>query len=212
MKTAVYVRVSTNKQEVDNQLLQLRNYCEKSGYLIYLEYVDIISGKEKSRPAYDKMFSDARKKLFDLVLFWDLSRFSRAGTLHTLQKLEELEKLGIQWHSYQDAHLSSAGQFKDVVISIIATLAKIEREKIGERTKAGLERARKQGKKLGRPRMSNYHNKRCLELYKELGSINAVSKRMNLSYGAVWKVITNSLQEHLPKNDKKEGSQESGVK
>ena len=143
MIAAVYVRVSTNKQEVDNQLLQLRTYCSKCGYQIYREYVDVISGKENSRPSYDLMFQDAHKRLFDLVLFWDLSRFSRAGTLFTLQKLKELENLGIGWESYQEQYFKSAGQFKDVVLSIISTIAKIEREKISERTKAGLERSKK---------------------------------------------------------------------
>lgn len=137
-KVAIYVRVSTNKQEVNNQLIQLRKYCKKSGYEVYKEYIDIISGKETSRPAYDRMFADAHKKLFDLVLFWDLSRFSRAGTLYTLQKLKELENLGISWESYQEVYFKSVGQFKDVVLSIISTVAKIEREKISERTKAGL--------------------------------------------------------------------------
>ena len=141
MKTAIYVRVSTGKQEVDNQLLQLRTYCNKMGYEIVHEFVDVISGKETSRPQYDEMFKYAHKRFFDLVLFWDISRFSRAGTLHTLQKLKELENLGIKWHSYQDSYLSSVGEFKDVVISIMSTLAKIERDKISERTKAGLQRS-----------------------------------------------------------------------
>jgi DNA invertase Pin-like site-specific DNA recombinase len=137
-QTALYVRVSTDKQEVDNQLIALREYCNKSNIPIYKEYVDVISGKETSRPAYDQMFNDAHKKLFDMVLFWDMSRFSRAGTLHTLNKLHELELLGIGYKSYQEPYLDSVGQFKDVVISIFATVAKIEREKISERTKAGL--------------------------------------------------------------------------
>jgi len=143
MKIALYVRVSTAKQEADNQLLQLREYCKKNNYEIFDEYVDIISGKEIRRPAYDRMFKDAHKKFFDLVLFWDLSRFSRAGTLFTLQKLKELENIGIEWQSYQEPYFKSIGQFKDVVLSIIATVAKIEREKISERTKAGLKRSPK---------------------------------------------------------------------
>jgi len=151
MKAVLYVRVSTTKQEAENQLMQLRNYCNSKGYDITHEFVDVISGKETSRPEYDKMFRSAHKRLFDIVVFWDISRFSRAGTLHTLQKLKELENCGVKWHSYQDAYLSSVGEFKDVVISIMSTLAKIEREKISERTKAGLERARLQGKKVGRP-------------------------------------------------------------
>ena len=99
MKVAIYVRVSTDKQEVDNQLIQLREYCQKSNYDIHQEYIDIISGKENSCPGYDLMFQEAHRKLFDLVLFWDLSRFSRAGTLFTLQKLKELENVGIDWES-----------------------------------------------------------------------------------------------------------------
>jgi DNA invertase Pin-like site-specific DNA recombinase len=136
--TAVYVRVSTTKQEALNQLIALREYSLKCGYTIYKEYVDVISGKENSRPEYDLMFQDAHKRLFDLVLFWDLSRFSRAGTLFTLQKLKELENLGVDWESYQEPYFKSVGDLKDVVLSMISTIAKIERIKISERTKAGL--------------------------------------------------------------------------
>lgn len=150
MKAAIYVRVSTDKQEVDNQLLQLRKYCEKSGYKIYKEYVDVISGKELSRPGYDLMFKDAHMKLFDIIIFWDLSRFSRAGTLFTLQKLKELENLGIAWESYQEPYLKTVGEFKDVILSVMSTLAKIEREKLSERTIAGLERARLKGSPIGK--------------------------------------------------------------
>src|SRR3972149_2808578 len=138
-KTVLYVRVSTDKQEVNNQLIQLRAYCEKSDYVIVHEYIDIISGKENSRPSFDEMYKDAHKKVFDLVLFWDISRFSRSGTLFTLQKLKELENLGINWESYQEPYFKSVGQFKDVVLSVISTVAKMEREKISERTKAGLQ-------------------------------------------------------------------------
>jgi len=135
---ALYVRVSTTNQEAMNQLTDLREYSKKCNYEIFNEYVDVISGKEKSRPSYDLMFLHAHQKKFDVVLFWDLSRFSRAGTLYTLQKLKELENLKIEWESYQENYLKSSGQFKDVVLSVISTVAKIEREKISERTKAGL--------------------------------------------------------------------------
>jgi len=147
MKVAIYVRVSTNKQEVNNQLVQLREYCNKSNYQIFNEYIDIISGKENSRPSYDLLFQHAHQKYFDMVLFWDLSRFSRSGTLYTLQKLKELENLGIGWESYKEPYFRTAGQFKDVLLSIMATLAKIEREKISERTKAGLKNAYNVGKR-----------------------------------------------------------------
>lgn len=146
-KVAIYVRVSTDKQEVLNQLIQLREYCKKCGYEIFNEYTDVISGKETIRKGYDLMFQHAHQRHFNLVLFWDLSRFSRAGTLYTLQKLKELENLGIDWESYREPYFKSAGDFKDVILSIMSTLAKIEREKISERTKAGLKRAKNVGKR-----------------------------------------------------------------
>jgi len=152
MKVGIYARVSTDKQELENQLLQLREYCKKLEYSIYQEYTDIISGKETKRTGFDNLFKDAHKRKFDLVLFWDISRFSRAGTLYTLQKLKELDNLNIKWHSYNDSFISSMGQFKDVVLSILSTVARIEREKISERTKAGLERAKQYGKFAGRPK------------------------------------------------------------
>jgi DNA invertase Pin-like site-specific DNA recombinase len=160
MLTAVYVRVSTTKQEAENQLIQLHDYCQKSGHEVYRDYVDIITGEKDSRPDYDSLFSDAHKKLYGLVLFWDLSRFSRSGTLFTLQKLKELENLGIEWESYTEPYLKTTGQFKDVVISIISTLAKIQRQQISDRTKAGLQRLKLEGKVLGRPIGSQDKRKR----------------------------------------------------
>lgn len=158
-KVAIYVRVSTQSQEEKNQLIKLREYCEKKDWKIYKEYIDIVSGKEKSRPAFDEMFRDAHRLLFDIVLFWALDRFSRAGTLFTLQKLEELTKIGISWKSYKEEYFDSVGQFKDIVISIMATLAKIERKRISDRTreafykdKGGVVRSVKHKKRVGRPK------------------------------------------------------------
>jgi len=168
VRVAIYARVSTDKQELNNQLRDLRSFAEQSKYEIFREYTDVISGKENSRPGFDALFSDAHKKLFSIVLFWDLSRFSRAGTLYTLQKLKELENLNIDWISYQEQHFRSIGAFRDVVLAIMATLAKIEREKISERTKAGLKNAVNVGKrgndKRPRKRRSDRGMKRPLHL------------------------------------------------
>jgi len=138
MKACIYVRVSTNKQDSDNQIGVLREYCNKSGWEIYKEYSDITTGSSDSRPAWDELFRDAHKKLFDVVLFWSYDRFSRSGTLYTLQKLHELELLNIGYKSYQELYIDSIGMFKDTVISILATIAKAERERISERTKLGI--------------------------------------------------------------------------
>lgn len=147
----IYARVSTNKQENDNQLDQLRTFAAKQGWEIVAEFVDIVSGSGKlKRPQFDKMMLAASQRKFDLLLFWKLDRLSREGVRKTLGHLEKLDGWGVAWRSYQEPYFDSCGQFRDVVISIAATLAKQERINISERTLAGLQRARKAGKVLGR--------------------------------------------------------------
>ena len=99
-----------------------------------------------------KLFEDASRKKFDVVLFWSLDRFSREGVLETLQHLERLSSFGVKWFSYREEYLRSMGIFKDAVLAILAVIAKQERVRLSERVKAGLSRARLQGKTLGRPR------------------------------------------------------------
>lgn len=149
---AIMARVSTAKQETANQLAQLRQFASKQNWTVYAEYIDIVtaSGK-KQRQAFDRMMLEASQRKFDLVLFWALDRLSREGTLETLQHLQRLTGYGVGWKSFTEQYIDSCGMFRDVVISLLATMAKQERIQISERTKAGLERARSQGKVLGRP-------------------------------------------------------------
>ena len=161
------MRVSTDKQELKNQIRDLTKYCQNLGYDIFKIYKDVTSGKNMSRPAFIELFEDAHKALFEVIVFWDLSRFSRSGTLYTMQKFKELENLGIDWDSYQEKYFKSAGQFKDIVISIMATLAKLEREKISERTKAGLRIRKRQGIHCGRPKGRKDRRKRKRSCWKK---------------------------------------------
>lgn len=194
MKVAIYIRVSTEKQELKNQELQLVNYAKKSEWEIYNIYQDVISGKETKRPAFDNLFIDSKKKLFDIVLFWDLSRFSRAGTYHTLMKLKELDNSKIKWHSYNEPYISSLGEFSDIVIAVLSSIAKAEREKISQRTKAGLERAKKQGKKLGKRKkiITSNDEKIIIEEYKKQGSLNKTAKifKGRFSYGFIYDFLS----------------------
>ena len=152
MKTiGVYARVSTDKQETANQLLQLREFAGKQGWEIVAEYVDTVSGSGKlKRSQFDKMMLAASQKQFDLLLFWKLDRLSREGVRMTLTYLERLDTWGVAWRSYMEPYLDSCGAMKDVVLSIMACMAQQERISISERTKAGLRRAVKDGKVLGR--------------------------------------------------------------
>lgn len=207
MNIAVYSRVSTDKQELENQLSQLRSFSDKKNWKIFKEYTDIISGKENSRPAFDRLFNDAHKLLFDGVLFWSLDRFSRSGTLFTLQKLRELENLGLFYHSYQDPYISTAGEWKDVIISVMSTLAKIERQRISERTKAGLKRAKQNGKILGRSSIPNETIQRVKELLTEGYSYNEISKqaKYRTKSGKLKHVSVGKISEIKKMLSKKEG-------
>ncbi|MGD0957462.1 MAG: recombinase family protein [Candidatus Acidiferrales bacterium] len=152
MEVALYVRVSTGRQEAKNQLSQLRQFAKKQGWKIVREYSDTDSGSKADRKEFKRLFADAAKREFDLVLFWALDRFSREGASQTLAYLNRLENYGVGFRSFTEPYFDSCGAFKDAILAIMATLAKQERIKISERTIAGLQRARAEGKTLGRPR------------------------------------------------------------
>jgi DNA invertase Pin-like site-specific DNA recombinase len=151
MKIALYLRVSTDKQETENQAIQLREFAGKQGWQVVREYTDYESGAKAERTQFKQMFDDASRRKFDLVLFWALDRLSREGVYQTLQHLNRLESYGVGFRSFTEPYFDSCGVFKDAVIAIMATLAKQERIKRSERTKARLARVRAAGKRLRRP-------------------------------------------------------------
>jgi DNA invertase Pin-like site-specific DNA recombinase len=155
MRAGIYARISTKDkgQDADNQLAQLREFAVRQGWEITREYVDETTGGTSDRAAFQAMFQDASRHRFDVILFWSLDRLSREGVLETLQHLNRLTSYGIRWRSYSEQYLDSTGVFRDAVIGILAAIAKQEKVRISERTKAGLERARREGKILGRPKV-----------------------------------------------------------
>jgi DNA invertase Pin-like site-specific DNA recombinase len=150
---AIYARVSTKDkgQEVENQLRQLRKFAAQQGWVTYREYIDHETGSTNDRVFFQQMFDEASRRCFDVVLFWALDRLTREGTLETLQHLNRLSAYGVGFRSFTEAYLDSCGIWKDAIIGILATLAKQERLRVSQRVRAGLDRARAQGKRLGRP-------------------------------------------------------------
>ena len=154
-RTAIYARVSTRErgQDTQNQLHRLRGFAARQGWLIVNEFVDYESGSTDDREQFQAMFQAASRRQFDVLLFWSLDRFSREGVFETLTHLNRLTGYGVHYRSFTEQWFDSCGIFRDAVISIMATLAKQERVRISERTRAGLERARREGKTLGRPKV-----------------------------------------------------------
>lgn len=176
---AIYARVSTKDRQEENQLRQLREFCKKKKYTIFYEYIDQESGTSKTRPEFKKLFLHAHQQKFDAVLFWALDRFSREGVRETLNHLNTLEECGVDFISYQESYLNTLGAFRDAVIGILASLAKQEVLKTSERVKAGMARAKAQGKKISRSALSPARVKQIKELAKEPGiSKSEIARRV----------------------------------
>jgi DNA invertase Pin-like site-specific DNA recombinase len=186
MKIALYLRVSTDKQETENQAVQLREFAAKQGWQIAGEYCDYESGSKSDRAEFQCMFADASKRRFDLLLFWALDRLSREGVYQTLQHLNRLESYGVGFRSFTEPYFDSCGVFKDAVIAIMATLAKQERVKRAERTKAGLARVRAAGRRLGRPvSLNGQHRAEIARLRASGLSLRAIGRQLGISDGSV---------------------------
>jgi DNA invertase Pin-like site-specific DNA recombinase len=193
MKTAVYARVSTRdgRQDTENQLRQLRSFAASQNWSVVHEYVDLASGKRGDREQFQEMFDAASRREFDLLLFWSLDRLSREGTVETLNHLQRLTGYGIHYRSFTAQYLDSTGIFKEAVIGILAAIAKQERVRLSERTIAGLQRARAQGRIGGRPRVEdNSATMKALQRLRKKGqSIRQIAAELKISPGTVAKLV-----------------------
>jgi DNA invertase Pin-like site-specific DNA recombinase len=189
MKVAVYTRVSgkSNRQDAANQSLQLAEYCQRQGWE-FVEYTDRMSGTRADRAAFVQMFEDARLKRFDLVLFWALDRFSREGTLKTLEYLQRLDSYRVAWKSFTEQYLDSTGMFRDAVIAILATIAKQEHARLSERVVAGLRRAKRQGKILGRKRII-LDREEVRAMHAAGQSVRAIAASMGVSKSLIGNIL-----------------------
>lgn len=149
MRAAIYARVSTLEQEPENQLQELRRYCELRGWSIH-EYVDKgVSGAKDRRPALDELLRDGKRRRFDVLVCWRLDRLGR-NLRHLILLLDELQALEIGFVTLNEGIDTSTPAGK-LQLHILSAIAEFERERIRERVVAGLQRARSQGKRLGRP-------------------------------------------------------------
>jgi len=190
VKIAVYARVSTkDKQEAENQLVQLRGFAAKQGWQITREYIDRETGGTSDRAQFQAMFADASRRKFDLLLFWSLDRLSREGVLETLQHLNRLTSYGVCYKSYTEQYLDSCGIFKDAVIGILAVIAKQERVRLSERTKAGLAIARSKGRQIGRPRLQ-VQPAEIVRLKAQGHSLRAIGRKLGISDASVRRMST----------------------
>ena len=143
-RAVLYARVSTGDQHPETQLLDLRQMAKQRGYEIVQEYVDTISGSKAKRPGLDRLLADARRRV--LVAAFD--RMARS-TRHFLELLDELNHLGIEFVSFRE-NIDTGGPLGRAIVVIVGAIAELERNLIVERVKAGMRRAKLEGRRIGR--------------------------------------------------------------
>src|ERR1035438_7916557 len=148
-RAALYMRVSTVDQHPENQLNELRHFAEQRGFQITEEYTDHgVSGTKARRPALYRMLNDAHRRRFDVVVVWACDRLARS-TKHFLQVLDELNALGVQFLSQREA-IDTDGPLGRAIVVIVSAVAELERSLIVERVRAGMRRAKLDGRRIGR--------------------------------------------------------------
>jgi DNA invertase Pin-like site-specific DNA recombinase len=149
LRPALYARVSTLDQNPENQLDELRRYVECRGWTEPVVYVDRASGAKDSRPALNGLLRGARRRQFDVVVCWRLDRLGRS-LKHLLDVLHELTALGVGFVSLNEG-IDATTPSGRLQLHLLGAFAEFERSRIQERVRSGLARARRQGKRLGRP-------------------------------------------------------------
>jgi DNA invertase Pin-like site-specific DNA recombinase len=158
------------------QTRELREYCDRRGWTIAGEYVDVgISGTKERRPELDRLMQDAHRRRFDAVVVWKFDRFARSVS-HLLRALETFKAQGIEFVSFSE-QLDTSTPAGKMVFTILGAVAELERSLIVERVRAGLRNARAQGKRLGRPRVA----------------VDTAKIAALRASGASWKMITRQL-------------------
>ena len=147
-RVAIYCRVSTADQHPETQLYDLRQMAKQRGYEVVHEYVDTISGAKSKRPGLDSLMSDARRNQFDIVLVAAFDRVARS-VRHFLEVLDELNHLGTEFISLRE-NIDTGGPLGRAIVVIVGAIAELERNLIVERVKAGMRRAKLEGRRIGR--------------------------------------------------------------
>lgn len=188
-RIGIYARVSTTDQNCSQQLRDLKLYCKARCWIIENEYVDHgVSGMKAQRPAMDRLMEAARRRSIDAVMVWKLDRWGRSMS-HFVASVQELDNLGVRFIAVTqgiDTDKSNAGG--RLLMNILASFAEFEHELIVERTLAGLARARREGKTLGRPRKI-LDRDRVRQLHTQGLGMRAIGKQMKISAMTVQRIL-----------------------
>ena len=183
MKIAIYARVSTDEQTTENQTLELKKVAERNGWEVQAIYSDTISGTKSKRPQLDKLMKSVMRKEIDMVMVWSVDRLGRS-LQHLTALLSDNESKGVDLYLHQQGIDTTTASGK-MLFQMLGVFAEFERSMIRERVMAGLDRARSQGKRLGRPPVPPILIE-ILKCMREEGmTLTAIAKKVGVSVGKV---------------------------
>ena len=189
IKAAIYARVSTNDQTTENQLLALRDLAERNGHQIVAEYIDHgVSGVASKKDARAKMLLDAKAKKFSVLYCVSIDRLSRSS-MELLNVVEELNTLNITL-IFQRENIDTKSAMGQFFLTVLASIAQLERETMISRINAGIARAKQQGKKLGRPSKINQSLVNAVTLlHTKSVTVRDISKTCSVGVGTVYRIL-----------------------
>lgn len=185
-KAAIYARVSTPDQHLETQLLDLRQMAKQRGYEVKHEYTDQISGTKSKRPGLDQLLADSRRHHFDVVFVAAFDRVAR-NVRHFLEVLDELNHLGIEFVSLRE-NIDTGGPLGRAMVVIVGAIAQVERQAIVERVKAGMRRARLEGRQIGRAPLNADRDAIFRDRQNGL-SLNQIAKAHKISKASVCRLL-----------------------
>ena len=186
MKTAIYARVSTDEQTTDNQVLKLKQVAKRNGWDVEAVYADTISGAKSKRPELEKLMQSVMRKEVDIVMVWSVDRLGRS-LQHLITLLSDIHSKDVDLYLHQQGIDTTTPSGK-MMFQMLGVFSEFERGMIQDRVKAGLERARSQGKRLGRPPVPPITVDKIKSLREEGMSLRKIAKKTGVSVGKVHQV------------------------
>jgi len=185
-KAVLYMRVSSLDQHPETQLLDLQQMAAQRGYEVVKQYTDRISGAKARRPGLDELMHDARRGNFDVVLVWASDRIARS-VKHFLEVLDELNRLNIEFVSFRE-QIDTGGPLGRAIVVIIGAIAELERNLIIERVRAGMRRAKLEGRPIGRQPLDL--DREAIRRDRRLGqSLGKIAREHGISRATVHRVV-----------------------
>jgi DNA invertase Pin-like site-specific DNA recombinase len=194
-KAVLYARVSTADQHLETQLYDLRKLAAQRGFEVVREYCDRgISGSKAKRLGLDAMMNDARRGEFSVVLVAAFDRIARS-TKNFLEIVDELNSLSVEFVSAREA-IDTSGPMGRMFLTMVGSVAELERSLIVERIKAGMRRAKIEGRRLGRAPLNVDRNAIVRDRLAGM-SLTDVAKKYRISRASVVRVVRQAKQSQL---------------